>query len=46
MEGIKTEYMEALRRSNDIEEIQQLMEQLKIIEEENKTNSKGIKNRY
>lgn len=28
--------MEALKRYNDIEEIQQIMEQLKIIEEENK----------
>ena len=36
MEGIKTEYIEALRRFNDIEEIQQLMERLKIIEKENK----------
>jgi hypothetical protein len=36
MEGIKTEYMEALRRSNDIEEIRQLMDQLRIVEEENK----------
>ncbi|AES76962.1 hypothetical protein MTR_6g089920 [Medicago truncatula] len=36
MEGIKTEYMESIRRSNDIEEIKQLMEQLKIVEEENK----------
>jgi hypothetical protein len=36
MEGIKSEYMEALRRSNDIEEIRQLMDQLRIIEEENK----------
>jgi len=35
MEGIKTEYMEALRRSDDIEEIQQLLEQIKIIEKEN-----------
>jgi len=33
MEGIKTEYMESIRRSNDIEEIKQLMEQLKIVEE-------------
>jgi hypothetical protein len=36
MEGMKSEYMEALRRSNDIEEIRQLMDQLRIIEEENK----------
>ena len=35
VEGIKIEYMEALTRSNDIEEIQQLMEQFKIIEKEN-----------
>jgi len=39
MEGIKTEYMESIRRSNDIEEIKQLMEQLKIVEEENKPMS-------
>lgn len=29
--GIKTEYLEALIKFNDIEEIRQLMEQLKII---------------
>lgn len=37
MEWLKDEeYMEELRRSNDIEEIQQLIEQLRVVEEENR----------
>ena len=36
MERLKEEYMNDIKQATDIEEIQQLLEQLKIIEEENK----------
>src|ERR1044072_617190 len=36
MERLKEEYIKDIKQATDIEEIQQLLEQLKIIEEENK----------
>ena len=36
MERLKEEYMDDIKHATNVEEIQQLLEQLKIIEEENK----------
>ena len=40
MERLKEDYMNDIKQATDIEEIQQLLEQLKIIEEENKKSKK------